>query len=189
NYVGTTPAAWNDPAKAKEIAAAQKAQGADIIYAAAGGSGLGLIDFVKQERCIKTADLPSGVSFIRDPFADVPKPPDYASACSGDSRPMFFIGVDANQNYLGDTDNNPATLNHGLTSMLKRVDVATYEVIRSVVEGNFVGGIQDFGLENEGVGYALDEYNEALIPADLVAAVEAVKQQIIDGSIEVPEER
>jgi hypothetical protein len=77
------------------------------------------------------------VSFIRDPFAEVPKPADYASICSGDTRPLFFIGVDANQNYLGDTDNNPATLNYGLTSMLKRVDMATYEVIRSVVEGNF----------------------------------------------------
>ncbi|MFS8875252.1 hypothetical protein [Synechococcus sp. R5-13] len=77
------------------------------------------------------------MSFIRDPFAEVPKPADYASICSGDTRPLFFIGVDANQNYLGDTDNNPATLNHGLTSMLKRVDMATYEVIRSVVEGNF----------------------------------------------------
>jgi len=189
NYVGTTPAAWNDPARAKEIAAAQKAQGADIIYAAAGGSGLGLIDFVKQERCLRASDLPAGVSFIRDPFAEVPKPADYASLCSGDTRPLFFIGVDANQNYLGDTDNNPATLNHGLTSMLKRVDVATYEVIRSVVEGNFVGGIQTFGLENEGVGYALDEYNQALLPADLVAAVEAVKQNIIAGTLQVPEER
>lgn len=129
------------------------------------------------------------MSFIRDPFAEVPKPADYASICSGDTRPLFFIGVDANQNYLGDTDNNPATLNHGLTSMLKRVDVATYEVIRSVVEGNFVGGIQTFGLENEGVGYALDEYNQALLPADLVAAVEAVKQNIIAGTLQVPEER
>jgi basic membrane protein A len=129
------------------------------------------------------------VSFIRDPFAEVPKPADYASICSGDTRPLFFIGVDANQNYLGDTDNNPATLNHGLTSMLKRVDMATYEVIRSVVEGNFVGGIQTFGLENEGVGYALDEYNQALLSADLVAAVEAVKQDILAGTLEVPEER
>lgn len=129
------------------------------------------------------------MSFIRDPFAEVPKPADYASICSGDTRPLFFIGVDANQNYLGDTDNNPATLNHGLTSMLKRVDMATYEVIRSVVEGNFVGGIQTFGLENEGVGYALDEYNQALLSADLVAAVEAVKQDILAGTLEVPEER
>jgi len=129
------------------------------------------------------------VSFIRDPFAEVPKPADYASICSGDTRPLFFIGVDANQNYLGDTDNNPATLNHGLTSMLKRVDMATYEVIRSVVEGNFVGGIQTFGLEIEGVGYALDEYNQALLSADLVAAVEAVKQDILAGTLEVPEER
>ncbi|MDX2271818.1 MAG: BMP family ABC transporter substrate-binding protein [Cyanobacteriota bacterium] len=189
NYVGTTPAAWNDPAKAKEISAAQQTQGADIIYAAAGGSGLGLIDFVKQEKCLKAADLPSGVSFIRDPFKDVPKPADYASACGEDSRPMFFIGVDANQNYLGDADNNPETLNYGFTSMLKRVDVATYDSIKAVVEGTFKGGLQDFSLANDGVGYALDDFNKALIPADLISKVEAVKQDIIQGKITVPENR
>jgi basic membrane lipoprotein Med (substrate-binding protein (PBP1-ABC) superfamily) len=39
------------------------------------------------------------------------------------------------------------------------------------------------------VGYALDEYNQALLSADLVAAVEAVKQDILAGTLEVPEER
>ncbi|AEB11735.1 BMP family lipoprotein [Marinithermus hydrothermalis] len=189
NYVGNTPAAWNDPAKAKEIAINQKAQGADIIYHAAGGSGLGLIDFVKQEMCIKASDLPAGVEFIRDPFADVPKYPAYEQKCGEDARPLFFIGVDANQNFLGDTDNNPETLNHGLTSMLKRVDVATYEVIESVVNDAFQGGVREFGLENDGVGYALDEYNRALIPAAVVEALDRIKQDIIAGRIEVPASR
>ena len=39
NMTGTTPAAWNDPVKGAELAKAQKAQGADVIYAAAGGTG------------------------------------------------------------------------------------------------------------------------------------------------------
>ena len=43
NYVGTTPAAWNDPVKAGELAKAQHSQGADVVYAAAGGSGLGVL--------------------------------------------------------------------------------------------------------------------------------------------------
>ncbi len=86
-------------------------------------------------------------------------------------------------------DTNPATLNHGLTSMLKRADVATYDVIGSVVEGNFVAGRQPFDLEKAGVGYALDEYNEALLSADLVAAVGALKRDIITATIQVPEER
>ncbi|WP_117238311.1 BMP family lipoprotein [Thermus sediminis] len=190
-YVGNTPAAWNDPARAREIAAAQVRQGADIIYAAAGGSGVGLIDYVKQTRCLREG---GNVRFVRraDPYAQVPKYPEYTRTCGTDGSrvtPLFFIGVDANQNYLGDTDNNPATLNHGLTSMVKRVDVATYEVIRSVVQGTFRGGVQEFGLNNDGVGYALDEYNRALIPASLVNRVEALRQQIIRGQIRVPDRR
>ncbi len=187
NYVGTTPAAWNDPAKAKEIGSAQQSQGADIIYTAAGGSGLGVIDLVNQEQCLSVSQLPGDVEFIRDPFAEVPKPQGYS--CDESDRPVFFVGVDANQNYLGDTDADPATLNFGLTSMLKRVDVATYETIKAVHEGSFSGGVQEFGLANEGVGYALDEYNQALIPTTLVEELETVRQQILDGEITVPEER
>jgi len=189
NYVGNTPQAWNDPGKAKEIAAAQTSQGADIIYHASGASGLGLIDYVKQKKCLKASELPAGVSFIRDPFKDVPKYPAYEKACKGETRPIFFIGVDANQNYLGDTDNNPETLNHGLTSMMKRVDVATYDVIKSVVMNTFKGGVHEFGLNNNGVGYALDEYNKALIPNAVISNLELLKQKIVKGEIQVPSGR
>jgi basic membrane protein A len=43
NYTGTTPAAWNDPVTAGELAKAQMDTGADVVYAAAGGSGLGVL--------------------------------------------------------------------------------------------------------------------------------------------------
>ena len=43
NMTGTTPAAWNDPVKGGELAKAQIAQKADVIYAAAGGTGLGVL--------------------------------------------------------------------------------------------------------------------------------------------------
>jgi basic membrane protein A len=43
NFTGTTPAAWNDPVKGGEIAKSQIAQGADVIYAAAGGTGIGVL--------------------------------------------------------------------------------------------------------------------------------------------------
>lgn len=43
NMTGTTPTAWNDPVKGAELAKAQIAQGADVIYAAAGGTGLGVL--------------------------------------------------------------------------------------------------------------------------------------------------
>jgi basic membrane protein A and related proteins len=43
NMTGTTPAAWNDPAKGAELAQSQFARGADVVYAAAGGTGLGVL--------------------------------------------------------------------------------------------------------------------------------------------------
>ncbi|HRO14483.1 MAG TPA: BMP family ABC transporter substrate-binding protein [Paracoccus sp. (in: a-proteobacteria)] len=49
NYTGTTPAAWNDPVKGGELARAQKAQGADVIYAAAGATGIGVLQAAADE--------------------------------------------------------------------------------------------------------------------------------------------
>lgn len=48
NYVGTTPTAWNDPIKAAELARSQYARGVDIIFSAAGPSGLGVINAAKE---------------------------------------------------------------------------------------------------------------------------------------------
>lgn len=47
-YTGTTPAAWNDPVAAGELAKAQMDQGADVVFAAAGGSGLGVLQAMKD---------------------------------------------------------------------------------------------------------------------------------------------
>jgi basic membrane protein A len=49
NYTGTTPAAWNDPVKGGELAKAQISQGADVIYAAAGGTGIGILQAAADE--------------------------------------------------------------------------------------------------------------------------------------------
>jgi len=43
NYTGDTPAAWNDPTKGGEITRSQIDQGADVIYHAAGGTGVGVL--------------------------------------------------------------------------------------------------------------------------------------------------
>ncbi len=43
NMTGDTPAAWNDPTKGGEIAKSQMDQGADVVYAAAGGTGVGVL--------------------------------------------------------------------------------------------------------------------------------------------------
>jgi basic membrane protein A len=92
-------------------------------------------------------------------------------------RGLFAIGVDANQNYMAP--------GHVLTSMVKRVDVAVYSIIKDIVEGDFTGGTHVYGLEADGVGFALDEYNRNLIPPEVLEQVEEIKQGIIAGRIQV----
>jgi basic membrane protein A len=92
-------------------------------------------------------------------------------------RGLFAIGVDANQNYMAP--------GHVLTSMVKRVDVSVYSIIEDVVESRFRGGTHVYGLEVNGVGYALDKYNEDLIPPEVLERVEQIKQAIIAGRIQV----
>ncbi len=180
NYVGTTPAAWNDPTRAKELATAQRAQGADIIYAAAGASGNGVIDFVTESMCF----TPTGD--VRDtPLQDMPAYDVYAQNCGAGSHPLFFIGVDSNQNPFGDTDDDPSTLNHGLTSMLKRVDVASENGALDTANGTFSSGVSVLGVAEGGVDWALDAYNTPLIPQSVIDEITSVRQDIIDGSVTV----
>ncbi len=140
NYVGVTDAAWNNPGQGKELAVAQINKGADVIFTAAGNSGLGAFDAAEQYK-------------------------------------KFVIGVDSNQNWV-----KPGFV---LTSMVKRVDNAVYQIISDRVGNKFQGGIHVYGLENDGVGYALDKFNEPLISKDVLQQVEAAKQKIIGGQIQV----
>jgi basic membrane protein A len=72
-----------------------------------------------------------------------------------------------------------------LTSMVKRVDNAVYQIVKDKVESKFQGGIHVYGLENDGVGYAVDQYNKDLLAPDVIREVEASKQKIIGGQIQV----
>ncbi len=139
NMTGTTPAAWNDPVKGAELAKAQVGQGADIIYAAAGGTGLGVLQTAADEG-------------------------------------ILSIGVDSNQNHL-----HPGKV---LTSMLKRVDVAVYEAMQAGPDLE-TGKFMTLGLEESGVGYAMDENNADLVTEEMIARVEEAKAAIIDGSLDV----
>ena len=136
NMTGTTGAAWNDPVKGGELAKSQIDQGADVVYHAAGGTGLGVLQ---------------------------------AAADAG----KLGIGVDSNQNYL-----HPGKV---LTSMLKRVDVAVYNAFKDGKDGKFTAGVAVLGLAEDGVGWALDENNKALITPEMKAAVDKAKADIIAG--------
>jgi len=89
----------------------------------------------------------------------------------------FSIGVDSNQNHL-----HPGSV---LTSMLKRVDVAVYNAFKGVMDDSWTAGAQSLGLAEEGVGYAVDENNEALISDDIKAQLEDAKAKIVAGELEV----
>src|SRR5215212_9924287 len=94
------------------------------------------------------------------------------------SAGKLAIGVDADQYAEA-----PGFI---LTSMVKRIDVALFEAAKRVKDGKFAGGIYDFGLAQDGVGYVYDEHNKGLIPDSVVARVEALKREVIAGRIVVP---
>jgi basic membrane protein A len=68
--------------------------------------------------------------------------------------------------------------------MLKKVDVAVYDFISSVVDGNFTAGPVTYDLEKDGVGYSTSGGQID----DITSKLDEYKQQIIDGSVTVPTE-
>ena len=76
-----------------------------------------------------------------------------------------------------------------LTSMVKGVDNAVFDAIKRVKERRFEGGIYQYGLAENGVGYVYDANNAKLIPADVRARLESLKQDIVAGRIVVPSTR
>ncbi len=90
----------------------------------------------------------------------------------------YAIGVDADQ--------YAEAPGHVLTSMVKNVDQAVYDIARRVDAGTFRGGIYWYGLKEGGVGYVYDEHNRALIPDAVQRRVEQLRQDIIAGRIHVP---
>jgi basic membrane protein A len=140
NMTGATPAAWADPVKGGELAKSQIDRGADVVYHAAGGTGIGVLRAV----------------------ADAGK---------------LGIGVDSNQNGL-----HPGRV---LTSMLKRVDIAAYNSFKAALDGSWKPGTSVLGLKEDGVDWALDEHNKALITPEMKAAADKARADIISGAIKV----
>jgi basic membrane protein A and related proteins len=97
------------------------------------------------------------------------------------ARNKKAIGVDADQSLTVSAKQRPNIL----TSMTKRVDVAVFDTIQGLADGSWKPGPQVFGLKEGGVGYALNQYNKALLSA-YVPKLEALKKDIIAGKIKVP---
>ncbi|MDR2296467.1 MAG: BMP family ABC transporter substrate-binding protein [Clostridiales Family XIII bacterium] len=137
--MGQYSESFSDPAAGKNIANQYYADGADIIFSAAGATGNGAIEVAKE-------------------------------------KGKWAIGVDMDQNHIA-PDNV-------LTSALKRVDNAIYDISSQMLNGSFTGGTtQYYDLKNDGVGYATTGDH---IPADILAEVERIKADIIAGKIRVP---
>jgi basic membrane protein A and related proteins len=133
---------FGDPAKGKTAAQGMLDGGADVIYAAAGGSGSGAFDAVAAK------------------------------------KGSWAIGVDSDQYQTAAAAVKPVIV----TSMLKRVDTAVYNMIKSAADGSPLTGLQTFDLKADGVGFATS--NPAAQP--FTAKADAAKAAIIAGTVTVP---
>ena len=170
---------FSDIAKGKEATGAMLAQKAGLVYNVAGPLGVGDLQAITE--AIKAKGKEAG--------------------------PPFMIGVDANQDWMGDG-------HRVLVSMLKRVDNACYNAVEAVVKGSFKAGLVIMGLDVQGVAMSKDpdlltfmEFGigagkitakdkaaivsnwktmRAQIPAWIWDAVADLEKQIISGTISVP---
>jgi len=132
---------FGDPAKGKTAAEGMYQQGADVVYHAAGGSGIGVFT---------------------------------AAAAAG----KMAIGVDSDQALTAQA----AVKDVIITSMIKRVDIATFDFIKSLSEGKFTAGTKVFDLKAGGVDYSTTGGKVE----DIKVKLDDFKKQIIDGKIVVP---
>lgn len=170
---------FSDIAKGKMATQAMLAQGAGLIYNVAGPLGIGDLEAITE----------------------------HLEAKGKTAGPPFMIGVDANQDYLGDG-------HRVLASMMKRVDYGVYSVIESVANGTFKSGVRILGPGNGGIaisrqqdlgdfidfgikGGAISENDRsqitanwramrAAVPAWIWEAVEELEGKISSGEAKVP---
>lgn len=205
-YTGPTPTAFNDIPTDNRLGTTMISQNADIIYAAAGASGLGLFD------AVGTHDQAAGWNWT------LSTPP-----------PVFAIGVDANQDYYGtyqyfvQHENQTTFTGYSapsfvLTSEIKKVDVGVFNVMKSVVYNNYsnfwnnpsqwgqsyyngqtklcgntgdqpcyVRNVYLLGLAQGAVGPTAMQYTAQYVPTQASNLVSQLKQGILNGTITVPE--
>lgn len=99
---------------------------------------------------------------------------------AADENDFWAIGVDQDQSSV--SKNNKV-----LCSMIKRVDVGTYTIVKSYADNDFGGGKAiELGLKEEGVGYGDGGNN---VPAEIKAVADKAKELVVNGTIVVPQTR
>lgn len=91
----------------------------------------------------------------------------------------FAIGVDSDQDYIA-----PGFV---LTSMIKSVDNAVFQVCQEVVEGKFQPGTRDLGIKENGVGISPMQYTKHLVPKQVLDKIETLRQMIAEDKMKVPQ--
>jgi basic membrane protein A len=132
---------FGDPKTAEAMALDMYKEGVDIIFAAAGASGAGVIDAAR-----KTGN--------------------------------FVIGVDQDQDGLAP--------GYVLTSVIKRLDLAVYNILRDILDNRFQNTVFIMDLKSGAVGLSDMRYTKVLIPAETLASLEQIENSINVGKIHVP---
>lgn len=89
----------------------------------------------------------------------------------------FAIGCDSNQNWI-----KPGRI---LTSMIKAVDVAVFETIDLASRQQFTPGKISLGVREKGIDFAVDSFNEKILPPPIVAKLNSIKEKIRNNEIKV----
>jgi basic membrane protein A len=131
---------FGPPAPCADQANSQISRGADIIFAVAGGCGLGALQAAGQAH-------------------------------------VYSIGVDVSQK------NADASV---IVSALKRMDMATFDVIEALQDDRFQGGVVELGLREGATGYSVDNFPGGSLPSDIRARVKKVERQIESGKLTPP---
>lgn len=139
---------YTDTNMGEEIGKTLYNDGCDIVYHAAGGSGIGVFKAAKEAKAA--------------------------------GKNVWAIGVDMDQAVTV-----PEYSDIILSSMVKRVDNATYAVVKDLVNGKFEGGKSEvFGLKEDGVGVAPSSNKN--VPSDVLSLTDKYKDAIKNGKITVP---
>lgn len=91
----------------------------------------------------------------------------------------FAIGVDSDQDHLAK--------GYVLTSMMKRLDVATYTEVNKIIHGEFKQGVVTYGLAENGVGLSPMKFSQHLIPKSVLDSIDEIKAGIMTGTITIPD--
>ncbi|BBE30999.1 BMP family ABC transporter substrate-binding protein [Tepiditoga spiralis] len=159
---------FGDVAKGKQMAMAQFAQGADIIFHAAGATGNGAFDAAKEK----------GLSFYGlDANATLK---DIIDKYYEKGRGYFAVGVDSDQDYLAP--------GFGLASAMKRVDTAAFLGIKSSRSArSFKSGVHTLGLKENGVDISPMKYTKGMVSNSTFAELAYLSSLIKQGQVNVPD--